>query len=91
MSNGTTRNYYYSSSGYCSGGSGYYGYDSGYGYNNYSYNGLYYMSGFHMYLFLGAIWFVFSAFYLGCMIRRRAKLEYASLGLFSTGEYPLFC
>lgn len=89
MSNETTRDYYYSSSDYCSGGSSYYGYGSGYGYSNCSYNGLNHMSGFHMFLFLGAIWFVYSFVYIGCMISRRAKLEYASLALFSTGEYLL--
>ncbi|WFD40626.1 uncharacterized protein MJAP1_003614 [Malassezia japonica] len=34
------------------------------------------MSGFHMFLFLGAIWFVYSFVYIGCMISRRAKLDW---------------
>lgn len=57
--------------------------ESFYGAIGYGYNG------YHGLLFFVVIWFVFSIIYLGCLFRRRAKLEYGSLALFSFGMFQL--
>lgn len=45
-----------------------------------------YYSGFEGLVYHGATWFLFSCFFLACIIRFRAKLEYSALFLFSLGK-----